>query len=67
MAMFDAGAQGEHKILRGFEPVTTHSLHWIAEPAFAEAVRQFLRDEEIQMERYRIEAAQLLPYKITDQ
>lgn len=60
---FDAGAQGEHKILRGFTPVETHSLHWIANPAFAEAVGKFLVQEQKQMERYREEAAELLPFK----
>lgn len=60
---FDAGAQGEHKILRGFTPVETHSLHWIANPAFAEAVGKFLLQEQRQMERYREEAAELLPFK----
>ncbi len=60
---FDAGAQGEHKILRGFTPVETHSLHWIAEPAFAEAVREFLARERHQVSGYREEAASLLPYR----
>jgi len=60
---FDAGAQGEHKILRGFTPVETHSLHWIANPGFAEAVGKFLVQEQRQMERYREEAAELLPFK----
>lgn len=63
LGKFDAGAQGEHKILRGFEPVKTHSLHWIAEPAFAEAIARFVREEEAQLERYRQQAAELLPYK----
>jgi len=60
---FDAGAQGEHKILRGFTPVATHSLHWIAHPSFAEAVARFLREEEANVDRYREEAAELLPFK----
>ncbi|MCK9503382.1 MAG: GNAT family N-acetyltransferase [Porticoccaceae bacterium] len=60
---FDAGAQGEHKILRGFEPVVTHSLHWLAEPAFAAAVARFLREEDRQIEHHVQQAATLLPYK----
>ncbi|MFA5496062.1 MAG: GNAT family N-acetyltransferase [Porticoccaceae bacterium] len=63
LGRFDAGAQGEHKILRGFTPVETHSLHWIAHPGFAEAVRQFLRQEEVSISRYREEAKELLPYR----
>ena len=41
----EAGAQGEHKLARGYLPATTHSLHWIADPGFAEAVGQYLRAE----------------------
>ncbi|MGR3290054.1 MAG: GNAT family N-acetyltransferase [Paracoccaceae bacterium] len=41
----EAGAQGEHKLARGYMPVTTHSLHWIAEPGFKNAVAQFLQNE----------------------
>ncbi|SFD02206.1 GNAT family N-acetyltransferase [Tropicimonas isoalkanivorans] len=41
----EAGAQGEHKLARGYLPVTTHSLHWIADPGFARAVREFLEAE----------------------
>lgn len=63
---FDAGAQGEHKILRGFSPVETHSLHWIADPAFADAVQHFLLQEQHHMTGYREEAATLLPYRQED-
>ncbi|MBW7922971.1 MAG: N-acetyltransferase [Rubellimicrobium sp.] len=41
----EAGAQGEHKIARGYLPVQTHSLHWIADPGFRAAVVQFLQAE----------------------
>ncbi|MCP5036897.1 MAG: N-acetyltransferase [Rhodobacteraceae bacterium] len=41
----EAGAQGEHKIARGYRPVQTNSLHWIAEPGFRDAVSEFLRAE----------------------
>lgn len=41
----EAGAQGEHKLARGYLPVPTHSLHWIADRGFARAVRQFLDAE----------------------
>ncbi|MCM2561833.1 GNAT family N-acetyltransferase [Lutimaribacter sp. EGI FJ00015] len=41
----EAGAQGEHKIARGYLPRHVHSLHWIADPGFAKAVAQFLRAE----------------------
>ena len=38
----EAGAQGEHKLARGYLPVETHSLHWIADAGFRKAVAQFL-------------------------
>jgi len=41
----EAGAQGEHKLARGYLPVETHSLHWIAEPAFRTAVARYLEAE----------------------
>lgn len=51
----EAGAQGEHKIARGYLPVHTHSLHWIRDPAFSAAVARYLEaekeaiDEEIEI------------------
>lgn len=41
----EAGAQGEHKLARGYLPVTTHSLHWINDEGFRTAVAQFLEHE----------------------
>ncbi|TCO73499.1 GNAT family N-acetyltransferase [Rhodovulum euryhalinum] len=41
----EAGAQGAHKLARGYLPVATHSLHWIADPGLRAAVGQFLRAE----------------------
>jgi uncharacterized protein len=45
LARVEAGAQGEHKLARGYLPVATHSLHWIADPGFARAVAQYLKAE----------------------
>ncbi|MGI9293126.1 MAG: GNAT family N-acetyltransferase [Pseudomonadales bacterium] len=59
---FDPGAQGEHKIQRGFIPVKTWSSHWIAHPEFSDAIARFLRDETRGMESYRREACALLPF-----
>ena len=42
----EAGAQGEHKLARGYLPTQTNSLHWIADAGFANAVSQFLREEQ---------------------
>jgi len=41
----EAGAQGEHKIQRGYLPRATHSLHWIADPGFRDAVARFVEQE----------------------
>lgn len=60
---FDAGAQGEHKVLRGFEPVKTVSYHWMAHAEFHHAVSDFLQHERLQMESYINEISDLLPYK----
>jgi hypothetical protein len=45
LSRVEAGAQGEHKLARGYLPVATHSLHWIADEGFATAVAQYLRAE----------------------
>lgn len=42
MARVEAGAQGEHKLARGYLPVPIQSLHWMREPGFAEAVANYL-------------------------
>jgi predicted N-acyltransferase len=42
---FEGGAQGEHKMARALMPVQTHSAHWLAHPAFADAIEHFLERE----------------------
>ena len=42
LARVEAGAQGEHKLARGYLPVETHSLHWMADEGFSDAVAQYL-------------------------
>ncbi|PTX58084.1 hypothetical protein C8N43_2760 [Litoreibacter ponti] len=42
----EAGAQGAHKLARGYLPVATHSLHWIADESFRDAVQKFLHAEK---------------------
>lgn len=60
---FDSGAQGEHKIQRGFEPIITYSNHWIADPQFDAAIGDFLLREAEHVRQYREEAAGLLPFR----
>ena len=45
IAHVEAGAQGEHKLARGYEPQTTYSLHYLADPGLAAAVASYLRQE----------------------
>ena len=63
IARFDPGAQGEHKIQRGFRPVITRSNHWIADPGLSSAIGDFTRREARHTEAYRAEASQLLPFR----
>lgn len=60
---FDPGAQGEHKIQRGFRPIRTYSSHWIADPALSDAVGNFTRQEQPHTEAYMREASTLLPFR----
>jgi predicted N-acyltransferase len=60
---FDPGAQGEHKIQRGFRPVRTYSSHWIADPQLSAAVEDFTLREQSQIDSYMVSAAELLPFK----
>ncbi|MFP8778206.1 GNAT family N-acetyltransferase [Hydrogenophaga sp. RWCD_12] len=49
---FEGGAQGEHKMARALMPVRTTSAHWLAHPAFAEAVERFLEHEDQEIHGY---------------
>lgn len=60
---FEPGAGGEHKIARGFEPVTVTTLHWIADVRMREALRIFLSRNAVAVERYAGEAGMHLPFK----
>ena len=60
---FDSGAQGEHKISRGFEPITTYSAHWIKDARFAKAIEQFVAREQKAVQLYKQDAATYLPFK----
>jgi len=59
----EAGAQGEHKVGRGFTPVVTHSSHWIADTPFRTAIRQFLHQEQQGIEQYIADMQHYLPYR----
>lgn len=63
LARVEAGAQGQHKLQRGYEPVLTHSAHWIADPGFERAVARFLSRERRQMAVQMEALRALLPYR----
>ena len=65
--VFEGGAQGEHKLARGFLPVKCHSAHWLKHPQFASAVEDFLRREADGMERHVNELEQSSPFKATSE
>lgn len=52
VARFEGGAQGEHKMARALMPTPTHSAHWLAHPAFADAVERFLEREADGVSKY---------------
>jgi predicted N-acyltransferase len=60
---FEGGAQGEHKLARGFLPVETVSAHWLRHPQFADAIERFLAREAAGVERYIDELTEHSPFK----
>jgi len=67
LSRFDPGAQGEHKISRGFLPTATWSAHWIADPEFRAAINEFLHRETLGMRRYIQELASHSPFKSAEE
>lgn len=59
---FDPGTQGEHKLIRGFIPTTTHSLHRIYDPRFVPAISNFCTQDRLRMAQYRQQAHEALPF-----
>ncbi len=60
---FEPGAQGEHKVWRGFEPTLTWSAHWLADADFSAAIAAHLVNERRHMQRYREEMVGHLPFR----
>jgi predicted N-acyltransferase len=59
----EAGAQGEHKLARGYMPVTTHSAHHIADPALRRAIADYLKRERAYIEMAGHELAEAAPFR----
>ncbi len=63
---FEPGAQGEHKIARGFMPVLTHSRHFMTEKAFADAIKPWCEEERQHIVLYRDQILEHSPYRHVD-
>jgi predicted N-acyltransferase len=63
IATFEGGAQGEHKMARGFLPTKTWSAHWLAHPSFANAVENFLQREAGGIDDYLDELNERSPFR----
>jgi predicted N-acyltransferase len=63
MRRFEAGAQGEHKIKRGFLPSTCHSIHWAAHPGLDRAIADFVRDEASYVAQEQLLLAESTPFR----
>lgn len=63
IATFEGGAQGEHKMARGFLPTRTWSAHWLAHPSFADAVERFLEREAGGIDDYMDELNERNPFR----
>lgn len=62
----EAGAQGEHKLARGYLPTTTHSAHWIAHPGLHDAVAHFLEQEREMVDMEKDILSDHTPFKHSD-
>ena len=63
LSRVEAGAQGGHKLVRGYKPVTTYSAHWIANPGFRDAVENFLEHERKQVAFEKEMLSERVPFK----
>lgn len=65
LRVFEPGAQGEHKVARGFLPTLVHSRHWMADAAFAAALRHWCIEEAASVSRYAAMLAAHTPFRAT--
>jgi len=63
LARVEAGAQGEHKLARGYLPVETYSAHWIADPGLRRAIARFLEQERSAVDLENAFLAEAAPYR----
>lgn len=67
LSRVEAGAQGEHKIARGYEPVPTLSCHWIADGGFRAAIARYLAEERPAIEAELSAISEITPYRKAEQ
>jgi predicted N-acyltransferase len=63
ISLFEAGAQGEHKIQRGFLPELTYSAHWLEHPGFRSSISKFLEEEKAAIDQGIEEFTPHSPYR----
>lgn len=63
LKVVEAGAQGEHKLARGYVPVKTHSLHYLAHPGLARAVAEYLEQERAAVDEQSLLLAEHAPFR----
>ncbi|WP_354066422.1 GNAT family N-acetyltransferase [Devosia sp. 2618] len=63
LAVVEAGAQGEHKLARGYAPSSTYSVHWIAHPGLRSAVADYLEQERRSVERNQEMLEEFTPFR----
>lgn len=63
MSKVEAGAQGDHKLSRGYVPIETNSMHWISNPSFRDAIQKYLAQETIAVGRDIEYLKELTPFK----
>ncbi|MEM7177507.1 MAG: GNAT family N-acetyltransferase [Pseudomonadota bacterium] len=62
----EAGAQGGHKLARGYAPVTTRSLHYLPDPGFRSAVERYLQSERAAVDRENAALMEMTPFRKSD-
>ena len=66
LAQVQAGAQGEHKLARGYEPVITRSAHFLADPSLRAAVQRYVEGERLAIAAEARWLAEALPYRSSE-
>ena len=63
LALFEPGTQGEHKVSRGFSPISTWSAHWLAHPEFLAAIDNYVDEEARHVDDYMSAIEERTPYR----